>query len=288
MKILPSQVSRSRAIALALAALFLAGTTSSCGNARSGVITVASYSISKAAYDHWLAAVTRLATPNPTKEPNALEPPAFTSCVARLRLTTPQGAAHLSLPKLQARCEAQYRRVREQTTSLLVYDYQLRAEATARNVHVSSASVRVRFNQIRSEQFPSLLAFRRALSSSQQTLKDLLFEVETQLLAAKLETHPNGVSELQRILHAHWKSRTSCQPGYVVPGCQQYAERGSRPREPASRSTAATPAVRRLSVYVRCARIGAPAALSESCNVLDASVARRASASASTVWPLSQ
>jgi hypothetical protein len=218
----------------ALAAVLLVGLTlNGCGSSSQGVITVGSNSISKAAYDHWLGAVIALASYAPQEPPRTFDPPNFTKCIVRLRLIAPlQNAAHLSSSQLKATCQTEYAQLRERTASLLIYDYALRSEAAARHIDVSDAEVVARFKKIRQQVYPNVVEFRKALASSHQTTSDLLFEVKNQLLAAKLQhqlagslkSRTEGAAEAAFALklQERWKSRTSCQPGYIVNGCKQF------------------------------------------------------------------
>lgn len=98
---------------------------------------------------------------------------------------------------------------------------------------MSEAEVRKKFEEERRAQYPTAASFRSFQEASRQTVPDLMFAVETQMLSAKLlekftKTQPKGKSEQAKTaafnlgIRIKWTAKTDCQPGYVVQDCRQY------------------------------------------------------------------
>jgi len=105
-------------------------------------------------------------------------------------------------------------------------------EAAARGISVSEAEVKQRFAQLVHESFPKAGSLQKYLAKSGETEADLLARIKVELLASRIAANVTaGKSASQRgtlltafenDFHAHWKSYTSCDPGYVMEDCKQY------------------------------------------------------------------
>ncbi len=103
-------------------------------------------------------------------------------------------------------------------------------EAQARNIVVSEAAVRHKFDHIRARQFPKRMAFERFLEQSGQTVADLLLRVRLALLSERIQKavqagHHSAHSRqraLESFVHefkAEWTAQTYCAPAYAVQDC---------------------------------------------------------------------
>ena len=119
-----------------------------------------------------------------------------------------------------------------QALGFLITSEWVLGEAAARGVSVSEAEVKQRFAQLVHESFPKPGALQKYLTKSGETEADLLARIKVELLASKVAAKvAAGKSAAQRSaqlttfendFHAHWKSYTSCEPGYVMEDCKQY------------------------------------------------------------------
>lgn len=103
-------------------------------------------------------------------------------------------------------------------------------EAQDRNIVVSEAAVRHRFDHIRAQQFPTRREFKRFLKQSGQTVADLLLRVRLNMTSERLQKlalagHHGAHSRehaLERFVHdfkAKWTAQTYCVPAYAVQDC---------------------------------------------------------------------
>jgi hypothetical protein len=207
--------------------------SSESGPTTAVVVRVGATPITKATYDHWMAiGAATVEMPKPTAplpKPIAYEPPDFTACVARQRVNTSKA----STAQLRATCKKTYEGVQARILNVLISGYWLRGEASERHESVTGAEVRAKFEEEKRVNYPGAASFRRLQEASRQTVPDLEFAVETQMLSARLlekftKAHSHEKSERATItafnksIKDKWIPRTSCAPGYVVPDCKQY------------------------------------------------------------------
>ena len=198
------------------------------------VAEVGTTPINGATYDHWMAigaATVEMPKPSgPLPRPVAYEPPDFAACVAHLRTTAPRST---TTAQLTARCKKTYEGIQARILDFLITGYWLRGQAAEQHASVTEAEVRTNFEEERRRHYPTAAAFRRLQEASRQTVPDLMFAVETQMLSAKLlekftKEHSHEKSEQTTIaafnksISSTWIPKTDCQPGYVVKDCRQY------------------------------------------------------------------
>jgi hypothetical protein len=198
------------------------------------VVQVGAMPITGATYDHWMAiGAATVEIPKPTgplPKPVAYEPPGFTACVAHLHTGAPKST---TATQLRAKCQQTYEGIRSRILNFLISGYWLRGEAAERHASVTEAEVRKKFEEEKRANYPSAASFRRLEEASRQTVSDLMFAVETQMLSGKLlekftKAHSHEKSEQATIaafnksIRGKWTARTSCQLGYVIRDCKQY------------------------------------------------------------------
>jgi len=119
-----------------------------------------------------------------------------------------------------------------QALGFLITSEWVLGEAAARGISVSEAEVKQRFAQLVHESFPKAGSLEKYLAKSGETEADLLARIKVELLASKIAAKITaGKSAAQRStllaafesdFHTHWRSYTSCEPGYVMEDCKQY------------------------------------------------------------------
>jgi hypothetical protein len=202
--------------------------------ATAAIVRVGDATISPATYAHWMtigeATVEEPKPTGPLPTLVAYQPPEFAACVAHLRA---QARASASVASLHAKCERTYEGIRARILGFLITGYWLRGEAAASHVSVSQAEVHRKFEEEREVNYPTAASFRRLQEASRQTVADLEFAVETQLLSTRLlgrfavetghnESEPATIAAFNRHIESTWVPRTDCAAGYVVKDCRQF------------------------------------------------------------------
>jgi hypothetical protein len=106
----------------------------------------------------------------------------------------------------------------------------VKGEAKDLGVGVSSAKVNKTYDRIRDEQFPKRGEFKAFLRASGQTVTDLHFRVELNLLAQRIQTRvaaghhsasgkQHALSQFVKAFKAKWQALTYCAAQYAVPDC---------------------------------------------------------------------
>ncbi len=119
-----------------------------------------------------------------------------------------------------------------QALGFLITSEWVLGEAAARRLAVSEAEVKQRFAQLVHQSFPKAGSLQAYLSKSGETEADLLARIKVELLASRIAAKITaGRSSSQRTamlagfeqnFQKHWRSLTSCDPGYVMEDCKQY------------------------------------------------------------------
>jgi hypothetical protein len=197
------------------------------------VINIGATPITGATYNHWMAVgaatVERPKPDGPLPRPTVYAPPDFTACVARLR----EASSGSTVAELKAKCERTYEAIQRRILNFLITGYWLRGQAAEEHALVTDAEVRRKFNEEKRANYPTAGSFRRLQEASRQTVPDLEFAVETQMLSAKLleefiKTHSHDKSEQATIaafnkwIRSTWAPKTECQPGYVIADCARH------------------------------------------------------------------
>ena len=199
---------RVRILALPALAAALAALVAGCGNdVPSGdVAKIGDQPVTKAYFDHWLAAAARQQASGQPGQPAGQvavpDPPDYTRCIAaKQKLPLPKGASPPSASQLKAQCKQQYTGLRDQTMQFLISAAWLQQEAKAKGVTATDAQVRRAFEQQRKQAFPKLKDYQKFLKNSGRTEADLLFQVKlsvlTNALQAKIVQSKGTVSNAQ-------------------------------------------------------------------------------------------
>ena len=119
-----------------------------------------------------------------------------------------------------------------QALGFLITSEWVLGEAAARHMSVSEAEVKQRYTQLVHQSFPKAGSLQKYLSKSGETEADLLARIKVELLASRIAAKITaGSSASQRTamlagfeknFQKHWRSLTSCDPGYVMEDCKQY------------------------------------------------------------------
>jgi foldase protein PrsA len=191
---IPRLTSALGAVMFAVIALSACGSSSGIpGNA---VVKVGSTPLTKTTFTHWMsvAAISGQTAASPlAKKPAVPVPPEYTACVthlqevAREELAAKKIKAIPTTAKLKTACEQQYQTLKQEVLGFLISSEWIVGEAAALGVHVSDTEVKKQFTKIRTQQFPTTAEFEKFLTTSGQTVSDLLLRVKLNMLSQKIQ-----------------------------------------------------------------------------------------------------
>lgn len=176
------------------AALLVGVTLVACGGGIPGnaVVSVNGTPITTSTFNHWMQVAAGSSASGTTtgQKPVVPDPPSYKACVAHLEATAPKPAKGQPKPTAatyKAQCEQQYTALKQQVLGFLISANWVIGEAEAQGVKVSDTEVKKQFGQIKSQQFPKEADFQKFLSSSGQTVSDLLLRVKLDMLSQKIQ-----------------------------------------------------------------------------------------------------
>jgi foldase protein PrsA len=176
--------------ALAAAILVIAG----CGGSdvpSDSVAKVGDAKITKAQYDHWLAAGVKQQAQSTGASPSQVvvpDPPNFTKCIAgKQKQPAPQGVPKPDPKALKAQCKQEYDGVSQQTLQFLISSQWLSQEAAKRKITATDKEVQTTFLQQKKQSFPKEADYQKFLQTSGQSETDLLYRVKLSVLTNKLQ-----------------------------------------------------------------------------------------------------
>jgi foldase protein PrsA len=187
-------VSKSiRLIAALCAVLFVSVALVACGGGGvpgNAVVNIDSANpITKDAYNHWLTVAA--ASSSQTGEKATLpDPPKYTACIAHLKATTAKPAKGQKAPTesaLKSECESQYKSLQQEVLGFLISSSWVIGEANSLGVKLTDKEVENQFLHIKHQQFPKAAEFEKFLSTSGQTVSDLLLRVKLNMLSQKIQ-----------------------------------------------------------------------------------------------------
>jgi hypothetical protein len=120
--------------------------------------------------------------------------------------------------------------LRNEVLGFLISSEWVKGEAAELGVRVSAGEVRKNFDHIRNQQFPKRGEFERFLRQSGETVADLLFRVELNLLSQRVQKHvlaahhsasskERALSPFVKTFKARWQAQTYCAAQYAVADC---------------------------------------------------------------------
>jgi len=182
----------------ALGAVFFATVgLAACGSSgipSDAVVQVGSEPITNATFSHWLGvAASSSAQSTGAKtapKPVVPDPPTFNACVAHLQATAAKPAKGQPKPtaaQLKSQCEQQYTALKQQVLGFLISANWVIGEAKDQGIKVTDAEVEKKFKELKTQQFPKEADFQKFLTSTGQSVSDLLLRVKLNLLSQKIQ-----------------------------------------------------------------------------------------------------
>jgi len=179
------------AVLFALVGLTACGSSGIPGNA---VVKVDKTPITKAAFDHWIGVAAVSGSSGVfAKKPAVPVPPEYTQCIAHLQelaraeLAAKKIKAVPATATLKTQCAQQYKALSQEVLGFLISSQWVIGEAGSLGVKLTDAEVKKQFVKIRSQQFPKAAEFEKFLSTSGQSVSDLLLRVKLNMLSQKIQ-----------------------------------------------------------------------------------------------------
>jgi foldase protein PrsA len=182
---------------------------SACGSGVPGnsVAVMAGNPITTQTFNHWMYVAAKgqsSQTPgSPVIVPN--DPPNFTSCIAQVRKQIPS-LAKTPDKTVKSDCSQLFTSLSSQVMDFLIKAYWYQAEAHKLGITVTNAQIQTAFQTAKKQEFPTAAQFASFLSSTGQTLNDILYRVRVNQIFMKLSARyskPISAAEIQAYYTAH-------------------------------------------------------------------------------------
>jgi foldase protein PrsA len=184
-------VPRAFRITAALGAvLFATVAFAACGGIPGdAVVSVDGKSITKDTFNHWMSVAAASSSASAGAKPAVPVPPSYTACIAAAATAAKatKGAKTPSQKELKSQCETQYKSLQSEVLGFLISSSWVLGEASSLGVKVSDKEVKKQFEKIKTQQFPKAAEFQKFLTTSGQTVSDLLLRVKLNLLSSKIQ-----------------------------------------------------------------------------------------------------
>jgi foldase protein PrsA len=191
-----------RIIAALGAVLFALTGLAACGGIPGdAVVSVNGKSITKDTFGHWMSVASASSAATAGSKPTVPDPPKYTACIARTKAQSKpaKGQKAPTEAQLKSQCEQQYKTLQQEVLGFLISSEWVLGEASSLGVKVSDKEVKKQFEKIKSQQFPKPAEFQKFLSTSGQTVSDLLLRVKLNLLSSKIQQ--KIVKEKSKVTH---------------------------------------------------------------------------------------
>ena len=181
-----------RLLAALGAVLFATTGLAACGGIPGDAVVdvSSSQSITKDAFNHWMAVAASSSAASTGAKAVVPEPPNYTACIAHLAATSAKPEKGQKAPttaQLKTECEQQYKSLQQEVLGFLISSAWVLGEGKSLGIKLTDAEVHKQFEKIKTEQFPKPAEFEKFLASSGQTVSDLLLRVKLNLLSQKIQ-----------------------------------------------------------------------------------------------------
>jgi foldase protein PrsA len=174
-----------------IAALAVTGLIAGCGGGipSNAVVQVGGAPITKDTFAHWMSVAAASSATSGGAKPAVPVPPTYTACITAAAATAKAEKAKTTptQAQLKSQCEAQYKSLQQEVLGFLISSTWVLGEASSLGVKISDEEVMKQFEKIKSQQFPKPAEFQKFLTTSGQTVSDLLLRVKLNLLSSKIQ-----------------------------------------------------------------------------------------------------
>ena len=185
------------------AVLFASAALAACGGIPGdAVVSVDGKSITKDTFNHWMNVAAASSAASTGGKPAIPVPPKYTACIASAKAAAKpaKGQKAPTEAQLKSQCEQQYKSLQQEVLGFLISSNWVLGEANSLGVKASDKEVKKQFEKIKSQQFPKAAEFEKFLTSSGQTVSDLLLRVKLNLLSSKIQQ--KIVKQKSKVTHA--------------------------------------------------------------------------------------
>jgi len=194
----------------ALCAFFVVAVgLSACGSGVPGnsVAVMAGNPITVQTFDHWMYVAAKGQSSQTPGSPVIVptDPPNFTSCIAQVRKQIPT-LAKTPDATVKQDCNQLFTSLSSQVLDFLIKAYWYQAEAHKLGITVTTAQIQTAFNTAKKQEFPTQAQFQSFLSSTGQTLPDILYRVRVNQIFMKLSARysaPVTAAAIQAYYSSH-------------------------------------------------------------------------------------
>ena len=188
-------------------AIGLAACGSGGGIPGNSVAAVAGNPITTAAFKHWMFVAAKGQASQqpgtPVIVPN--DPPNFTGCIAQIRHQIP---SYSKTPDstLKGLCAQDFQSLSSQVMDFLIRAYWYESEANKLGIKISQNTFDQQYAQAKKQSFPTAAQFNSFLSSTGQTVQDLMFKVRVNTIFKRLLTRytkPITAAQIRYYYNAH-------------------------------------------------------------------------------------
>lgn len=188
-------------------AIALAACGASGGVPGNAVAAVDGNPVTTAAFNHWMFVAAKGQASQqpgtPVIVPN--DPPNFTGCIAQIRHQIP---AYAKTPDktLKGLCSQDFQSLSSQVMDFLIRAYWYEAEANKLGIKISQNTFNQQYAAAKKQSFPTAAQFNSFLSSTGQTVQDLMFKVRVNTIFKRLVsryTKPVTPAEIQAYYNGH-------------------------------------------------------------------------------------
>jgi foldase protein PrsA len=185
-------VSKTLRFSAALCAVLFAllGLSACGGLAGDAVVQVDGKAITKDTFNHWMGVAAASGASTTGGKSVVPVPPTYSACIAHLAATAPKPTKGQKAPTnaaLKSECVQQYKSLQQEVLGFLISSSWVIGEAKSVGVKLTDKEVHKQFEKIKSQQFPKAGEFEKFLSTSGQSVSDLLLRVKLNLLSQKIQ-----------------------------------------------------------------------------------------------------
>jgi hypothetical protein len=238
--LLPPPLRACLALALTIALLSGCGGTSGADSGGVTHIKGSSASITRPMLNHWMQAMAggdfRASGPQIAPLGLVSEPADYPRCEAAAKKIVPKGSAgqlKLTGAQIAEKCHVLYRAIKAQAISFLLSVQWTVLEGEEFGLKVSEAKLHKEFARYRKLPYPTEEDLRKFMAERRWVLSDILYQLKRNILVteilpkfqAKVKKAGGGQATYVRLALARYRAliaKTSCEPGYVAPGCREY------------------------------------------------------------------
>jgi hypothetical protein len=185
--------------------------------------------ITRSVFAHWMYVAAKSQAAEAPGQPVIApsDPPSFDRCIAQVRKRIPS-LAKSRTSVLRADCGQLFRSLSTQVMDFPIKSHWYQAEATKLGLTPTAAQVQHTFDTARKQQFPTESGFQAFLAKTGQTVADIQFRFQINLIVTRLTAREKGkesarASAVDRLVTRAYRPTTLCAPTVMMADCGRSA-----------------------------------------------------------------